>query len=155
MATSAVPATITALVAAIEAVIDPATVFDGPELTGELPPVAVCVGYDGDPTGDMRAVENWSQDYVGLGAQRKDEAFDILGCVVAFSGETTIADKRTQVFATFGQVETVLRASLLSALGLTAPAIAQFTGGEYYQEQTPSGLQCRIPFTVSVSHVRI
>jgi hypothetical protein len=155
MATSAVPAAITALVAALESVLDPGIVYDGPELVGDLPPVAVCVGYDGDPEGDMRAVENWVQTWAGLGAQVKDESFDILGCVVAFSGDTAIGAKRAQVFAAFGTVETTLRTATLATLGLTAPAMAQFVAGEFYQEQTANGLQCRIPWVVSVTHVRI
>lgn len=155
MATSAVPTTITALVAVLETVLDPGIVYDGPEITGEAPPVVVCVGYDGNPDGDFRAVENWQQTWAGLGAQRKDESFDIVGCVVAFSGDVTIGDKRSQVFATFGAVETALRAATTTSLGLAAPAMAQFTAGEYYQEQTTGGLQCRIPWTISVTHARI
>ncbi len=156
MATSRVPATLTALVAALEAVLDPNTVYDGPEITGDVPLVAVCIGYDGDPTGDMRAVENWTQRWAGLGAGMKEEAFDVLCCVIAFSGETTIADKRAAVFATFATVETVVRPPTLPAtLGLTSPAMAEFTAGELYQEQTAAGLQCRIPFTVSFSRIRI
>lgn len=156
MATSRVPATLTALVAAFEAVLDPSIVYDGPEITGEVPPVAVCVGYDGDPDGDMRAVENWTQTWAGLGQGGKYEAFDVLGCVIAFSGETTIVDKRAAVFATFATVETVVRPpSLPAALGLSSPAMAEFAAGEFYQEQTTGGLQCRIPFTVSFSRVRI
>jgi hypothetical protein len=153
--TSRVPAALDALVAALEAVLDPGIVYDGPELTGDTPPVAVCVGYDGDPEGDMRAVENWAQTFVGLGAQRREESFDILGCVVAFSGDTTVKDKRDAVFATFGTAETALRAAANQALGLGAPAQAEFTSGEFYQEQTTQGLQSRIPWTISVSHVRI
>jgi hypothetical protein len=155
MATSAVPTALSNLVAALEAVLDPGIVYDGPELTGDVPPVVVCVGYDGDPAGDMRAVENWRQTWAGLGAQVKDESFDVLGCVIAFSGDTTVASKRAQVFATFGVVETALRTATLVSLGLTGPALAEFVAGEFYQEQTTSGLQCRIPWVVSVSHVRI
>jgi len=155
MITSQVPAVLTALVAALEGALGANVVFDGPEIVGDVPPVAVCVGYDGDPEGDMRAVENWVQDWIGLGAQRKEESFDILCCVIAFSGDITIADKRASVFTTFGVVESTLRNSALSALGLAAPAIAEFSSGEFYQEQTSAGLQCRIPFTVSVSHARI
>jgi hypothetical protein len=155
VSTSQVPAAITALVAALESVLDPGIVYDGPELTGDVPPVAVCVGYDGDPEGDMRAVENWVQTWAGLGAQVKDESFDILGCVIAFSGDTAITTKRAQVFATFGTVETALRTATLATLGLTAPAMAAFVAGEFYQEQTVNGLQCRIPWVISVSYVRI
>lgn len=155
METSKVPAALTALVGGLETVLDPAIVFDGPEVTGAVPAVAVIVGYDGDADGDMRAVENWTQDWIGLGAQRKEEAFDVVCCVVAFSGDTSIAAKRLAVFATFATVETYLRTAALAALGLAAPALAEFSAGEFYQEPTGNGLQCRIPFTVSVSHVRI
>ena len=148
------PAAITALVAALEAVLDPGIVYDGPELTGDAPPVVVCVGYDGDPEGDFRAVENWVQTWLAaLGQQRREESFDIVGCVVAFSGDTDIAAKRAQVFTTFAAVETVLRS--LGDMGFGSPAQVEFSGGEFYQEQTLSGLQCRIPWRVSVIRVRI
>lgn len=154
--TTRVPAAIDALVTALEAVLDPGIVYDGPELTGDAPPVVVCVGYDGDPEGDMRAVENWAQTWLpALGQQRREESFDVLGCVIAFSGDTSVKDRRDAVFATFGTFETAIRAAANVALGLGAPAQAEFSAGEFYQEQTGSGLQGRIPWRVSVSRVRI
>jgi hypothetical protein len=157
VSTSTVPTVLAGLVTQLRAAVDPLTVFDGPEITGDVPPVAVIVGYNGDPDSEFRAVENWVQPWApGLGGGRKEEAFDVLGCVVAFSGDTTIGDKRTAVFATFAAVEGVLRPSTLPAvLGLPSPAAALFSAGEFYQEQTPGGLQCRIPFTVSITRVRI
>ena len=145
-----------ALVAALEAVLDPATVYDGPELTGDAPPVVVCVGYDGDPGGDMRAVENWTQTWsASLGQQKREEQFDILGCVIAFTGDTGVKDRRDAVFTTFGVLETAVRAAANVALGLPSPAVAEFSAGEFYQEQTAGGLQGRIPWRVSVRRVRI
>lgn len=150
MSSSRVPAAIDALVAALEAALDPATVFDGPELTGDTPAVAVCVGYDGDPGGDMSAVENWSQDWAGLGAQRKAEEFDVVGCVIASSGDTSVKTRRDAVFATFATVETALRQAANVGLGLPQYTEAQFVSGGFFQEQGPSGLQARIPFFVHV-----
>jgi hypothetical protein len=147
-----VPDAIDALVAALETVLGSAMVFDGPEITGDAPPVVVCVGYDGDPDGDMQAVANWEQTFQGMqaGTQRRAEAFDVLGCVVAFSGDVDVKTRRDAVFATFGQVAAVLRAQINVGLGLPQPTRVEFASGSLFQEQTTGGMQARIPFTVHV-----
>jgi len=149
VSTSRVPDAIDAVVSALTAAgVTP--VYDGPVITGDQPDVAVYVGYDGDPTGDMAATAGWSQSWAALGAQRKDEQFDVLCCVVAYSGETGVKARRDAVFATLADVEDALRTQVNIGLGLPQPTQAAFETGQLFQEQGPAGLQCRVPFVVSV-----
>lgn len=143
---------ITATVAALQAgtTASLAAVVDGPFLTGEDPTSAVYVGYDGDPEGDFNATENWSQDWAGLGAQRKNESFDIVGCVISWSGDVTVADRRATALAVLGAVESDLRAAANIGLGLPQPTTVMWASGQLFQEQGPRGLQARIPFSISV-----
>lgn len=153
MAASRVHAAITAIVAALNAasaVAALATVYDGPYLTGDVPPVAVHVGYDGDPAGDMAATSNWQQTWAGLGALRKDEAFDVLCCLIASGGDTDVSTRRAAAVAALNAVEDALRTAVNIGLGLPQPTQAAFAAGELFQEQGPNGLQARIPFAISV-----
>lgn len=150
--TTRVDAAILATVAALEAgtTATLATVVDGPFLTGDDPETAVYVGYDGDPEGDFNATENWAQDWAGLGAQRKNETFDIVGCVISWSGDVSVPERRATALAVLAAVESDLRAAANIGLGLPAPTVAAWASGQLFQEQGPKGLQARIPFSISV-----
>lgn len=144
---------ITAVVAALNAdatVTGSAAVVDGPFITGDDPETAVYVGYDGDEDGDYNATENWTQEWAGLGAQRKNETFDITCCVISWSGEVTVAARRQTALAVLAAVESALRSAVNIGLGLPQPTVATWSSGQLFQEQGANGLQARIPFTVSV-----
>lgn len=153
MAASRIHDAITAIVAALNAaspVTALATVYDGPYITGDAPPSAVFVGYDGDPDGDMAATAEWTQKWAGLGALRKDEQFAVLCCLVSWSGDETVPARRAAALAVLNAVEDTLRAAANIGLGLPQPTIAEFASGQLLQEQGPRGLQARIPFAVTV-----
>lgn len=153
MAASRVDAAILAIVAALNAasaVTALATIYDGPFITGDTPPTAVHVGYDGDPAGDMAATFGWVQTWAGLGAGRKDEQFTILCCLISWSGDEAVPVRRAAALAALNAVEDALRTAANIGLGLPQPTQAAFTSGQLFQEQSPRGLQARIPFTVSV-----
>jgi hypothetical protein len=144
---------ITALVAALggtASVTALVTVYDGPVITGDTPETAVFVGYDADPGGPMAAVANWTQAWAALGAQRKDEQFDVLCAIVSWSGDVDVPTRRAAAVAALQVVGDTLRAAVNIGLGLPQPTIAAFTVGGLFQEQGPNGLQVRIPFTVTV-----
>lgn len=143
---------ILAVVAALRAgsTADLADVVDGPVLAGDDPETAVFVGYDGDPEGDMHATENWSQSWAGLGAQRKDEAFDVVCSVVSWSGDDAVSTRRAVALAALAAVEDDLRGVLNIGLGLPQPTTAALVTGQLIQEPTSRGMQVRIPFAVSV-----
>jgi hypothetical protein len=145
---------ILAVVAALNAapsVTSLATVYDGPVVIGDRPTSAVFVGYDGQPEGDYAATDGWSQTWAGLGALRRDEEFDIQCCVVSWSGDAEdVPGRRAAAVAVLDAVGAVLRAAATIGLGLPQPTWAEFAGGELFQEQGPTGLQARIPFTIHV-----
>ena len=148
MAASRVPAAIDAIVALLAAAVGATAVTDGPQLAGDIPPVLVCVGYDGAPDSDMHAISNWTRVWAGLGAQKQNEAFDVDCCVIGFAGDTDVKTRRDAVFATFALAEAALRAQI--DLGLPSPTVTRIAYGGYFQEQTDRGLQTRIPFSVNV-----
>jgi hypothetical protein len=143
---------ILAVVAALQAGTTAAlaTVVDGPVLSGDDPPAAVFVGYDGDPAGDMHSTEDWAQQWAGLGAQRKDESFTVVCAVVSWSGDDDAATRRAAALAVLAAVEDDLRDPLNRGLGLPQPTVAMLASGQLFQEPTNSGLQARIPFAITV-----
>lgn len=152
MSDSRVPDAIDALVAAWTTAMGPGVVFDGPQITGDIPPVAVCVGYDGDPEGDFEAVANWQQTWIGMQAGRevRSESFDIVCCLIAFSGDVDVRTRRLLATAAFGQLNASLRDPLNRGLGLPQPSTAEFSSGSLRQPQTGSGLEIRAPFSVHI-----
>lgn len=157
---SRVDAAITAIVAALQAdavVPTLAAVVDGPLVGGDQTETRVYVGYDGDPDGDFNATENWSQDWAGLGAQRKDESFDVVCAVWSFSGDLDVPARRQKALAVFSAVEDALRTPLNIGLGLPQPTVAWLSSAQLVQEPVRAvdsdqliGLRARIPFSISV-----
>lgn len=157
MSASKVPDVLAGGIVLLESVLDPAIVFDGPEPTGEAPPVAVCWGYDGNPGGPHVAVQNWSQTDIGIpvGAQRRQESFEVVAAVFAETGDEDIPPRRAAAFAALATIEAAIRSAQLTAWGLTAPAQVEFRSGTLFQEPRGDGLRIRLPFIVAVSQVRI
>jgi hypothetical protein len=144
----AIGAIVTALRAGTTAAL--ATVVDGP--SGEATPMPgsyVFVGWDGDREGDYNATEDWEQDWAGLGAQRKDETFDVVCAVVSGSGDYNVAARRQDALAVLAAVETDLRSALNIGLGLPSPSFARLSSAQLIQEPV-DGLRARIPFSISV-----
>lgn len=152
MADTRVPDAITALLAAFAAAVGSGSVFDGPEITGVVPAVAVCVGYDGDDEGDFEAIRDWEQTWIGMqsGQEVRAERFDIVCCLIAFAGDVDVATRRAQATAVFGQLNAALRNPVNRGLGLPQPSTAEFSAGSMRTPQTDRGLEVRIPFSVHV-----
>lgn len=143
---------INAIVAALNAGTTAAlaTVVDGPSNEATpFPGSYVFVGWDGDREGDYNATEDWTQDWAGLGAQRKDESFDVVCAVVSGSGDANVASRRQEALAVLAAVETDLRAPLNIGLGLPSPSFARLSSAQLIQEWV-DGLRARIPFSISV-----
>lgn len=145
MAPSRVPPTIDALVALFtDAGLK---TWDGPLVTGDYEP-AVHVGYDGDPEGDFKAVEA-DQEWIGLGAKRREEEFDVICCATALVGDSEVKLARDAVFAMTATVESALRAD--PSLGqVPTPYVAEYRPGDLFIEDTPAGYQARARFNVHV-----
>lgn len=144
MADSRIPATINALVALWSAT--GATVYDGPPLTADYSD-AVFVGYDGDPDGDYEMGADDS-DWAGLGAQRRNETFDIICSIVTLVGDDDIQLARENAYALYKLVSDALRADI--SLGQAAPFVASLKGGPIFTAPGPDGWQCRKVFRVHV-----
>lgn len=147
MGTSQVPTLITNVLAALQASADLAgvQVIDGPVVEDSPATDWVFVGYDGDPGGDFEAA-NSAQNWVGIGAKRKDEDIAITCAVVASRGDTNVPAARSRAYVLMAAVENALRIDV--SLGMPPPTVVEVTAETLYQEQTDSGIQARIPFSV-------
>jgi hypothetical protein len=144
MATSRIPATIDALVAAFTAA--GLHTFDGPLVSGDYTP-AVWVGYDGDPEGDFKAVEG-DQEWAGIGAKKRGEEFDVICSVTVLSGDSDVRSARETAFALLATVENTLRAD--PSLDQTPPFVAEYRPGAMHIEPADTGHQVRAVFNVHV-----
>lgn len=144
---SAVPGAIAALLQLLQAALD-CDVHDGPPVTGATLDY-VCVGHD--PSGGPDAVE-FDREWAALGAQRREERFDILCVAGASSGDLAMLDRRVRVFALLDAVEAAIRTDF--TLG-GAVRIAQVLGsGSLLQEQDEFGSTAALRFRVTC-HARI
>jgi hypothetical protein len=145
---AAIAAIVTVLSAGTTATL--ATVVDGPsEQATPMPGSYVFIGWDGDLAGDYNATENWEQDWAALGAQRKNESFDVVCAVVSGAGDPAVAARRQTALAILAAVESDLRAPLNIGLGLPQPTTARLSSAQLIQEWV-DGLRARIPFSISV-----
>ncbi|WP_433382800.1 hypothetical protein [Streptosporangium sp. CA-115845] len=148
MLSSRVPAVLDRLVELFTAALpDDVLVHDGPNLTADPGRDVVCVGWDGDDTGDGQAVD-WTQTWTGLGIGAKAEAIDVTCVLIAWDGDDDLAAARTRAYTHFAALEAALRADV--GAGFAPPTVVAITGGRLHQEQTKNGVEVRVPFTVSV-----
>jgi hypothetical protein len=157
MATSRVPAALDALIAALRgsSALTGVRVYDGPELADGAVEEGIWVGYNGDPDADEPAVAA-TQEWAGLGARAKDEAFSVTCCAIVRSGSTaaeTVRAARNRVYVLFAGVEDAVRAD--PSLGLPKPAWFSTTAASLFQEPTTAGTQARLVFTVDAQKTRI
>ncbi|MEV7907700.1 hypothetical protein [Streptomyces anulatus] len=145
---SRVPAVLDRLVATFTTAL-PASVavHDGPTVTADPLQDVVCVGWDGDDDGDGQAVE-WTQEWAGLGAGRKDESIDVTCVLICWDGDADVRATRARAYELFATLEAALRAD--PGQGFASPTTVAVTGGRLHQEQTADGVEVRLPFTVSI-----
>lgn len=125
-------------------------IIDGPFPPGDTPPMRLHVGWDG--TSSRTAVQDWRQEWRGLGAHRRSERFTVLCCVLIDAGVRPLADARADALAVLAAAEDVLRSPDNIRLGLPPPTTAELASGQLYQEQgARSSVLARVPFYVAVS----
>ncbi|RPE44162.1 hypothetical protein EDD90_7392 [Streptomyces sp. Ag109_O5-1] len=148
MTTSRVPDLIDALVAALQASggLTGVKVVDGPVVTDSAAEEWVFVGYDGDPEGDFTAATA-QQEWAGLGAKKKNEDITVTCAVLVQRGSTDVRACRVRTYEVLAAVESVLRAD--PSLGFPTPTVCAVTEHAFHPEQTPDGIQGRLPFTVT------
>jgi hypothetical protein len=143
---------VTRLPASIDALVTMFTgaginTIDGPKISGDYSN-AVWIGYDGDgESTDFRSA-TIEQQWAGLGQRVRNERFDIQCSAYAIDGDGSVKSARDAVFALVAQVESTLRGN--PSLGLSSPCVAQYALGDLFTEPLDKGVQCRVPFTVSV-----
>jgi hypothetical protein len=143
-ATSSVPATIDALVAALTAA--GVTAWDGPVITGDFEN-AVYVGYDGDPDGEFLAVE-MDQEWAGIGNKARSETFDIICCAYVLSGPPETKACRDTAYGLMATVETVLRAD--PSIAQAPYFVAAIKPKSFFPWPTSDGMQGRLVFHIHV-----
>lgn len=150
--TSAIPATITALVAGCQALTDSGeslagvTVVDGPRVAADSDKDRLFIGYDPDSD----TVAEGSQEVVGHPGRSRDEQFTITCLAEAWTGDTDVAARRARAFAILAAVEALVRPTAGNhTLGVTSLLWAQVTGSERVQQkQTSTGVTVGVVFTV-------
>jgi hypothetical protein len=149
MMTSRVPAAVDALLTILQAApgLADATILDGPPTVNLTALKCLYVGWQPG----AEAAVSLTQDFNSAGARTRDEAFAIVCYAEARAGTTVMKDRRDEVFALVGEVETALRATDSAP---TAPTLngavlwAHLTAGDLTQLQQEGSL-AGLAFTVT------
>lgn len=144
MATSSIPAAITALVGLLKAALTDVDVFDGPPMTGDMPD-HVCIGHD--PLDPLNAVEA-DQVPASLGNRAREESYQILCSLAAWSGDEGMAARRDRALALFATVESIVRANVTLNGAVRSAQIGSYT---LVQEQTDQGASAGLRFRIACS----
>lgn len=154
MATSAVPAAITQLLAILRSPpIDGVDIIDGPPTEDVNRQDFIAIGWvpDGDQAAELQ--QSWN----AAGARTRDETFAISGWIDTWSGDTSFATVRARVFELLGEIEQRLRAT---SVNREAPTLngsvlwAELASGVLRQAHTDQGVRAALSFSVTC-HARI
>lgn len=150
MGNSAVPAAIDALVGLVRAapaLTDAGPVHDGPPTSAETSDY-ICIGHDpADPT-SAEATQTPGPLSRGL---KRNEEFEIIGCVVAWGGiGTSFASLRATAYDRLAAIEDLLRANVtLDGAVKTAQLTAHSLLQEAFRSKDSSGNTAGIRFRIS------
>ncbi len=149
MATSALPAALTALVTALQAAdaLTGVLVTDGQPVGDTATQDFLAVGWSG---GEDQVAEIM-QDFNAAGARTRDEDFSITCVVDVWSGDEGFATVRNRVFEIFGVVETVLRATGGNPAAPTLNGTvlwSELTTGDLFQSHS-EGAIAGLAFTIA------
>jgi hypothetical protein len=150
MATSTIPATIDALIEILQgaAGLSEVVVHDGEPATDLEDGEYVAVGWQ--PGGEA-AVE-MTQDFAHIGARQRDEHFDILCSLRAWTGDTDMSARRLRAFELLAAVEDALRATDAAP---EAPSLngtvmwAHLTQASLLPDRSPDGVDVDVLFRIS------
>lgn len=146
MFTSTIPAAIDGLLATLRAAagLSGVDIHDGPPMTAENPDY-VCVGFD--PLDPLTSVEG-GQVPASLGNRAREESYEIVGSLAAWSGDELMSARRARAMALFAAVEAAVRADI--TLGGTVRT-AQIASYSLLQEQTDKGASAGVRFRIACS----
>ncbi|MFI0528544.1 hypothetical protein ACH3XX_00670 [Streptomyces scabiei] len=152
MATSALPAAITQLLAILRAdatlIADGVEVLDGPPVSDQSGKAYVSIGWQPDAEESGQFVQNFN----AAGARTRDEDLLIHGYLFTWSGDTDTAALRARLFALLAVVENVLRATNGAPTRPTlngAVLWAHIVRGQLQQAQTEQGARAGLAFTIA------
>lgn len=148
MATSAQPAFVAAVIAALKAApsLSSVRIFDGIEIDYSYPGDAIAIGHDGNMDTDEVVAGSIRQEYKQLGAISKFEDGSINGFLWSANGGSDITSRRVQAFALLGYLENVVRADV--SFGGVVMYSGLETGNVTYR-QTTVGAAVGITFTIT------
>jgi hypothetical protein len=154
--TTAVPHVIDYLVAAATAstalgaaTVDPVTVYDGPVVLDQWPPLCLWIGVPVEwvlqMTVDNPIAATSTQDWVGPGNRLRDEDLSINCVAEAWYGGTDIAIARNSCASIMAAVEDMTRinANASGTVLFTKPGV---TGATWHQQNTTKGARVLISF---------
>lgn len=154
MATSAVPAAITQLLAILRSpAIDGVDVIDGPPTNDVNTQDFIAIGWM--PEGDQAA--EIEQSWNAAGARTRDEVSAINGWIDVWSGDSDFTVVRARIFELLGEIEQRIRATGGNPEAPTlngAVLWAEFSAGVLRQSYTDQGARAALGFTVTC-HARI
>lgn len=152
MTTSRVPQVIDYLVATFQAAtattLAGVTVFDGPEVTGAAPQMAIYVGVDDIDSPDAQNSADSQQEWAGLGKQAINETVTVRCTAVAWSGSDDVRTVRQNAYAIMSAAEDLLRgdASLGGNVLFANPAVET---RQLRQNTTTKGMVAQVTFDVT------
>ncbi|QIJ62550.1 hypothetical protein [Streptomyces sp. JB150] len=151
MATSRIPAAIEALVTRWTAALPGVLVLDGPT-TGDLTKVQDLVFVGWQPNTENGLAVEMQQDFAHIGGHTRDERFDVLCYLEAWTGDFDINARRARAFELFAACENDLRASGGNPSAPNLGGAVLFSGitqGSLLQQQTDRGATVGIAFRVT------
>lgn len=153
MATSTVPAALSALVSILRAAaaLSEVVVHDGHPGSDLEDADVLVVGWDPETS----AAVDFRQDFNAAGARTRDETFDILCFAQSWTGDSSpeaVAARRVRAFALLAAVEDALRATNDAPMAPTLNGSvlwAHLTAGQLRQSRGPDGAIAGVPFRIS------
>ncbi|MEV0441807.1 hypothetical protein AB0I84_05850 [Streptomyces spectabilis] len=149
MATTALPAAITQILAILRADtgLTGVEVLDGPPASDQSASEYVSIGW----APDSEESAQFTQAFAYAGARRRDEDLLILCYLVAWSGDTDTAAVRTRLFELLAVIENALRATDAAPTNPTLNGSvlwAHIVRGQLQQAQTSQGARAGLAFTI-------
>ena len=118
----------------------------GPVITGDEADW-LFIGFDGNPNGDFRAV-SVASEWVGLGAERREERFEVTCAVVVNNGNGDVNEASNRAYVLYDAFEAEIRTD--PSLGQTPVFYVAAAAGDLYTVPRPPSLQAWLPFVVRV-----
>ncbi len=152
MSTTAIPATIRYLIttfraaATLGAAASPVRVFAGPEVTEEWAQLVLWVGMNDPDSGTAPTAATGTQDWAGMPARTRKEAFSIFCTAEAWSGDTDVLAAMDAAYGIVAAVEDLVRVD--KYLGGNANVNPGVTNASLKWNNTEKGAVAKVQFEI-------